>query len=305
MTNISTVREFLLLGFSEVRELQLVHAALFLLVYLAALVGNVLIVTVTALDRRLHTPMYFFLRNLSILDLCLISITVPNSIHNSLTDKRSISLMGCAIQVFSVVWFASSELFVLTAMSYDRYTAICLPLSYEVVMARGACWKMAAASWLSGGLFGVLFLASIFSLPFCGSNIVQQFFCDVPYLLKITCSEDHVAIDVSVTAGVALGVVCFILIIVSYVHIFWAVLKMPAAEARTKAFSTCLPHLVVVTVFLSTAAIAYLKTASDSPSALDLLVSMFYTVVPPTLNPLLYSLRNRDMKASLGRILKG
>ncbi|XP_038622002.1 olfactory receptor 14A16-like [Tachyglossus aculeatus] len=287
MPNISTVTGFLLLGFSEVRELQLVHAALFLLVYLAALTGNQLIVAVTTLDRHLHTPMYFFLRHLSVLDLCLISVIVPQSIHNSLTDRRSISFLGSVTQVSLVVFFASAEYFILTVMSYDLYAAICLPLRYEVVMSRVACGKMVTASWLGGGLFGVLFSASTFSLSFCGSNVIQQFFCDVPSLLKITCSEDHVAINVSIPAAVLLAVICFILIIVSYTRIFRTVLRMPPAEGRAKAFSTCLPHLVVVTLFLMTSFCAYLKPPSDSPSVLDLLVSMFYTVVPPSLNPLI------------------
>ncbi|XP_038599075.1 olfactory receptor 14A16-like, partial [Tachyglossus aculeatus] len=305
MPNVSTVKEFFLLGFSEVRELQLVHASLFLLVYLAALTGNLLIVAITVLDRRLHTPMYFFLRNLSFLDVCYISVTVPKSIYNSLANKGSISFLGCATQLFSVVLFAGSELFLLMAMSHDRYAAICLPLRYELIMDRGTCVKMAAASWLSGVMFGVLYSASTLSLSFCGSNLVEQFFCEVPSLLKISCSEEHIVIDVSVTGGIALGVVCFILIIISYVRIFRAVLRMPAAESRAKAFSTCLPHLAVITVFLSAGAVDYVKPVSDSPSTLDLLLSVLYTVVPPTLNPLIYSLRNRDMKAALGRVVKG
>ncbi|XP_038597549.1 olfactory receptor 14A16-like [Tachyglossus aculeatus] len=304
MPNVSTVREFLLLSFSEVRELQLVHAALFLLVYLAALTGNLLIIAVTAFDRCLHTPMYFFLWNLSIIDLCYISVTVPKSVVISLTNHRSISLLGCVAQVFLVDLFAASELLVLTAMSYDRYAAICRPMHYELIMNNTACGKMVAASWLSGLLIAVLLSASTFSLRFCGSSIVQQFFCDVSPLLKISCSENHVAIDVSIISGVALGVVCFIYIVISYVHIFQAVLRMPASESRAKAFSTCLPHFTVFTVFLFMAIISYLKPVSDSPSTLDLLVSVFYTVVPPTLNPLIYSLRNRDMKAALGRVLK-
>ncbi|XP_038598211.1 olfactory receptor 14A2-like, partial [Tachyglossus aculeatus] len=303
MSNVSKVTGFLLLGFSEVRELQLVHATLFLLIYLVALTGNLLIIAVTLLDRRLHTPMYFFLRNLSVLDLCLITMIVPNSVLNSLTNCNSISFLGCAAQVFLVVLFAGSEFLLLTAMSYDRYAAICLPLRYELIMNNTACGKMAATSWLTGVMFGVLYSASTLSLSFCGSNLVQQFFCDVPSLLKISCSEEHIAIDVSVTGGIALGVVCFILIIVSYVRIFRAVLRMPASEGRAKAFSTCLPHLVVVTLFVMTCFCAYLRPPSGSPSTLDLLLSVFYTVVPPALNPLIYSLRNRDMKAALGRVL--
>ncbi|XP_007664086.2 olfactory receptor 14A2-like [Ornithorhynchus anatinus] len=305
VANTTTVRGFLLLGFSEVRELRLVQAALFLLVYLATLTGNLLVVAVTALDRSLRAPMYFFLGNLSVLDLCFITVTVPNSVLDSLTDCNSISFLGCATQVFLVVLFGGSEFFILTAMSYDRYAAICHPLRYEVLMDRGACVKMATASWLGGGLFGVLFSAPTFSLSFCGSHVVQQFFCDIPSLLKITCSEEHVTIDLSVTAGVATGVVCFVSIVVSYARIFGAVLRMPAAEGRARAFSTCLPHLAVVTLFVVTSFCAYLKPPSGSPSVLDLLVSVFYVVVPPAFNPLIYSLRNRDVKAALGRVLGG
>ncbi|XP_003429194.2 olfactory receptor 14A2-like [Ornithorhynchus anatinus] len=301
MPNVSTVRGFLLLGFSEVRELQPVQAALFLPVYPAAPTGNLLVVAVTVLDRRLRAPMYFFLGNLSLIDLCLVSVTFPKSFYNSLTDLREISFLGCATQVCLVIFFAGAEYFLLTAMSYDRYAAIRLPLRYGVVMNRATCGKMAAASWLGGGLFGVLFSASTFSLSFRGSNVVQQFFRDVPSLLKITCSEEHVAIDVSVAAGVALGVVCFILIVVSYARIFRAVPRMPAAEGRAGAFSTCLPHLTVVTLFVITSFCAYLEPPSDSPSVLNPLMSLFYTVSPPALNPLIYSLRNRDVKAALGR----
>ncbi|XP_003430702.1 olfactory receptor 14A16-like [Ornithorhynchus anatinus] len=305
MTNVSLVTNFLLMGFSDIRKLQIVHATLFLLVYLAALTGNLLIITVTTLDRHLHTPMYFFLKNLSFIDICYISVTVPKSIAISLTDNSSISFLFCATQLLLVVWLAASEFFVLTAMSYDRYAAICRPLHYEVTMCRGACVKMMASSWLSGSLFGFLFSTSTFSLSFCGSNAVQQFFCDVPSLLKISCSEDHIAIDASVSAGVTLGVICFIYIILSYIHIFSAVLRMPSTESRAKAFSTCLPHLIVIIVFFFTGAFAYLKPLSDSPSVQDLLVSVLYAVVPPTLNPLIYSLKNKDVKSALGRALKG
>uniref|UniRef100_A0A6I8N207 Olfactory receptor n=1 Tax=Ornithorhynchus anatinus TaxID=9258 RepID=A0A6I8N207_ORNAN len=305
MTNVSMVAEFLLLGFSDIRELQLVHATLFLLIYLLALLGNLLIVAVTTLDQHLHTPMYFFLKNLSFIDLCYISTTVPKSIFNSLTGDRSISFLGCVSQLFLVVLFAASEFFVLTTMSYDRYAAICSPLRYELIMNKTASVRMAAASWLIGCVFGVLFSASTFSLTFCGSNAVQKFFCDAPPLLKISCSEDHIGIDVSVATAIVLDAICFFYIIFSYVHILSAVLRMPSSEGRTKAFSTCMPHLTVIIIFLFTGAFAYLKPPSDSPSALDLLVSMFYTVMPPTVNPLIYSLRNRDLKAALGRILKG
>ncbi|XP_003428862.2 olfactory receptor 14A16-like [Ornithorhynchus anatinus] len=303
MANCTCVTRFLLLGFSEVRELQLVHAALFLLVYLVALTGNLLIVAVTALDRRLHTPMYFFLRNLSFIDVCYISVTVPKSIFNSLAHRCDIRFPDCVLQVFFFISLASAEMGVLTVMSYDRYAAICRPLLYDAVMSRGACAKMAATSWLSGGFAGLMHTAATFSRTFCGSNMIQQFFCDIPQLVRISHSKGNVA-EVGVSLGtISLALACFVSMVVSYVYIISTVLKMPSAEGRSKAFSTCLPHLVVVISFLSTSSFAYLKPTTESPSALDLLLSMFYAVVPPALNPLIYSLRNRDMKSALEKML--
>ncbi|XP_028913094.1 olfactory receptor 14A16-like [Ornithorhynchus anatinus] len=305
MANVTIVTAFLLLGFSEVQELQLVHAMLFLLVYLAALVGNLLIVTITNLGWRLHTPMYFFLRHLSVLDLCLISITVPKSIHNSLINNRSISFLGCVLQVFFALSSVFTELVILTVMSYNRYVAISHPLHYEVVMNRGACVKMTTASWLSWVLSAELHTASTFSFSFFGSNVVGQFFCDIPQLLTISCSPDLLSEVVPICVNVAFDFCCFIGIIVSYIHIMATVLRMPATEGWNKTFSTCLPHLIIITISLSTGFFAYLKAPLDSPSVMDLLLSMFYTVVPPTLKPLIYSLRNRDLKVTMGKFLKG
>ncbi|XP_038597656.1 olfactory receptor 14A16-like [Tachyglossus aculeatus] len=302
MANVSMVTEFLLLGFSDVRELQLAHAALFLLVYLVPLTGNLLIITITAHDQRLHSPMYFLLRHLSVLDFCLISITVPKSILNSLTNSRYISFLGCTTQVFLLIISGGSEVFILTAMSFDRYAAICCPLHYDIIMNREVCAKMAAASWLSGGLHSLMHTAPTFSSHLCTPRIIHQFFCEVPQLLKLICVGQAQA-EVSVLVlRVILFWGFFVSIFVSYVHIFLAVLKMPAIEGRTKAFSTCLPHLAVVSLFLFTSAFAQLKPPSSSPSTLDLLVSVLYTVLPSTLNAFLYSLRNNDMKATLGKI---
>ncbi|XP_028913088.1 olfactory receptor 14A16-like [Ornithorhynchus anatinus] len=230
MTNVTQVTAFLLLGFSEVQELQLVHAVLFLLVYLAALVGNLLIITITTLGWCLHTPMYFFLRHLSVLDLCLISITVPKSIHNSLINDRSISFLGCVLQVFFALSSVFTELVILTVMSYNQYVAISRPLHYEVVMNRGACVKMTTASWLSWVLSAALHTASTFSFSFCGSNVVGQFFCDIPQLLTISHSPDLLNEVVPICVKVAFDFCCFIGIAVSYIHIMAAVLRMPATE---------------------------------------------------------------------------
>ncbi|XP_038598613.1 LOW QUALITY PROTEIN: olfactory receptor 14A16-like [Tachyglossus aculeatus] len=303
MSNVSMVMEFLLLGFSEVQELQLVHAALFLLFYLVALTGNLLIVTITALDQHLHTPKDFFLRHLSLLDLCNITTTVPKSILNSsLTNSRSISFQGCTTQVFLLILFGGSEVFILTAMSYDRYAAICCPLRYDIIMNREGCAKMAAASWLSGSLYSLMHTATTFSSHFCAPHIIHQFFCELPQFLKLMCPGEARAEVCVPVLSVILCLGCFVFILVSYVHIFLVVLKMPSTEGRTKAFSTCLPHLAVVTLYFFTSVFANLKPPSSSPSTLDLLLSVFYTVLPPTLNPLIYSLRNQDMKAVLGKI---
>ncbi|XP_027709821.1 olfactory receptor 14A2-like [Vombatus ursinus] len=303
MANLTVVTGSLLMGFSNIWELQVLHAIFFLLIYLVAIMGNILIFTLISLDGKLHTPMYFFLKNLSFLDLCLLSTTIPKSIANSLTRTCYISFWGCVSQLFLMVLFVASELFLLTMMSCDRYVAICQPLHYELIMTRGACVKMAAASWLTGGLFGALYSTSVFTLPFCGSKEIHQFFCDVPPLLKISCSETHLALDVSVAFGIGKMVFCSIYITISYSHIFSTVLKIPTREGRSKAFSTCLPHLIVLMVFTTTAVIAYLQPPQESDSLLDLLLPMFYTVLPPTMNPFIYSLRNKDMKTALMKLI--
>ncbi|XP_075398981.1 olfactory receptor 14A16-like [Tenrec ecaudatus] len=303
MNNFSSVTMFFLMGFSDVRDIQIVHAALFLFIYLAALLGNVLIITLTTKDHRLHTPMYFFLKNLSFLDLCLISITVPKSIANSLTNHNTISFLGCVSQVFFFFLLATTEVSLLTVMSYDRYIAICHPLRYETIMSQGACVQMAASSWASGGLNAILHTASTFSMPVCASPEVQQFFCDVPQLLSLACSYNIVELVV-IGLSLVLDFGCFVFIDISYIHIFSTVLRIPSQEGRSRAFSTCLPHLTVVILFLFSGFFAYLRPLPKSPSFWDLLVSVFYTIVPPTMNPLIYSLRNKDMKMALKKMLK-
>ncbi|XP_003423157.3 olfactory receptor 14A16-like [Loxodonta africana] len=305
MANLTTlVAEFILMRFSDIRDYQVLHATLFLLIYLVALVGNLLIILLTTLDQHLKSPMYFFLRTLSFLDLCFISVTVPKAIIHSLTQSSSISFLGCVAQVFLVVLFARAELALLTVMSYDRYAAICQPLYYQVVMKKRACKQMVAASWLSGVVSGFLNTSVTFSLPFCRSNFVYQFFCEIPSLLKLSCSENYLAETGAVIITTSLDFLCFVSIMVSYIHILVTVLRIPSVQGQSRAFSTCIPHLVVVTVFLTTGSIAYLKPVSESPSVWGLLVSVFYTVVPPTLNPIIYSLKNKDMKTAFWKIVR-
>ncbi|XP_058139268.1 olfactory receptor 14A16-like [Dasypus novemcinctus] len=302
MDNFTSVTTFFLMGFSDFWEIQILHAVLFLVIYLAALLGNLLIILLITRDTHLHTPMYYFLKNLSFLDLCFISITVPKSIANSLTNHNTISFLGCVSQVFFIFLLATTEIILLTVMSYDRYVAICHPLQYEIIMNHGTCVQMVASSWISGGLNAILHTASTFSVPMCGSPDVHQFFCDVPQLLSLTCSYN---IGELLVIGISfvLDIVCFVFIGISYINIFSTVVGLPSRAGRSKAFSTCLPHLFVVTLFLSSGFFDYSHPLPKSPTPSDLLISMFYIVVPPTMNPFIYTLRNKDMKTALKKLL--
>ncbi|KAM8795614.1 olfactory receptor 14A16-like [Eudromia elegans] len=302
MSNRSSFNEFLLLAFSETRELQLLHFSLFMGIYLSVLVGNGLIITAVACDHHLHTPMYFFLLNLSLLDLGAISTTIPKSMSNSLWETRVISYSGCATQLFFLVFFILSEYFLLTVMAYDRFVAICRPLHYGTILSSRACLKMAAAAWGTGFLNALLHTANTFSLPLCRSNVVEQFFCEIAQMLKLSCTGSYLRKSWAVVVTACLVFGCFIFIVVSYVQIFRAVLRIPSEQGRHKAFSMCLPHLAVVSLFVTTAIFAHLKPPSISQPALDLVLAVMYSVVPPTLNPLIYGWRNKELKDSGKRL---
>ncbi|EDL23349.1 mCG53373 [Mus musculus] len=301
--NITTMSGFLLMGFSDNHELQILQALLFLVTYLVGSAGNVIIITITTLDPQLQSPMYYFLKHLSILDLSSLSVTVPQYVDSSLAQSGYISYAQCMLQIFFFTAFAWGELAILTVMSYDRYVAICLPLHYEVIMSPRKCTWAVATVWLSGGISGTLYITGTLFIRFCGDKIIHQFFCDVPQLLKLSCSNDHLVIMDMVSFLTAVSFACFTGIVISYVHIFSTVLRMPSAESRSKVFSTCLPHLFVVSLFLSTGAFAYLNLTSDSSTALEFLLSIFYTVLPPTLNPVIYSLRNETIKNVVRKLL--
>eukprot|EP00075_Anas_platyrhynchos_P014950 XP_027304203.1 olfactory receptor 14C36-like [Anas platyrhynchos] len=302
MPNSSSVSEFLLLAFADTRELQLLHFALFLGIYLAALLGNGLILSAVACHHRLHTPMYFFLLNLALLDLGCISTTLPKAMANALWDTRAISYQGCVAQVFFFVFFVVAGYSLLTIMAYDRYVAICKPLHYGSLLGSRACAQMAAAAWGSGFLDAVLHTANTFSLPLCQGNAVDQFFCEIPHILKLSCSHAYLREVRALVFSVFLAFGCFVFIVLSYVQIFRAVLRMPSEQGRHKAFSTCLPHLAVVSLFVSTAIFAYLKPPSVSSLSLDLVVSFLYSVVPPVVNPLIYSMRNQELKNAVRKL---
>ncbi|XP_004462496.1 olfactory receptor 14C36-like [Dasypus novemcinctus] len=304
MHNFTTVTEFLLTRFSDVWEFRVLHAMLFLLMYLATLMGNLLIVTVITFNWKLHTPMYFFIRNLSVLDMCYISVTVPKACVIFLLDNKAISMAGCAAQIFLVVAFAAVELLFLTIMAHDRYVAICQPLHYSVIMNPQVCVQMTLASVLSGLAFSGFHTGSTFWLPFCQSNVVHQFFCDIPSLLKLSCSDtlnNEILIFIS---SVVIDGGCLAFIIMSYTHIFSTVLKFPTRGEQGKAFSTCVPHILVMTIFLSSGAAVYMKPTSSSPTIQDMINAVFYSIVPPFFNPIIYSLRNKQIKESVKRIIR-
>ncbi|XP_029821410.1 olfactory receptor 14C36-like [Manacus vitellinus] len=304
MSNSSSMPQFLLLAFADRWELQLLHFWLFLAISLAALLANGLILSAVACDHHLHTPMGFFLLNLSLTDLGCICTTVPKAMHNSLWDTTTISYMGCAAQLFFFVFFLGAEFSLLTIMCYDRYVAICKPLHYGTLLGSRACAHMAAAAWATGFLNALLHTASTFSLPLCQGNALGQFFCEIPHILKLSCSHSGYLREIGligVSACLIFG--CFIFIVFSYVQIFRAVLRIPSQQGRHKAFSTCLPHLAVVSLFVSTVLLAYLKPPSLSSPSLDLAVAVLYSVMPPALNPLIYSLRNKELKDAIRKMI--
>ncbi|XP_042645119.1 olfactory receptor 14C36-like [Tyto alba] len=302
MSNSSFITQFLLLAFADTRELQLLHFWLFLGIYLAALLGNGLIITAITCDHHLHTPMYFFLLNLSLLDLGSISTTVPKAMANLIWDTKAISYAGCTAQEFLFAFLMSAEFSLLTIMAYDRYVAICQPLHYGTLLGSRACVHMAAAAWGSGFLNAVLHTANTFSLPLCQGNAINQFFCEVPQILKLSCANSFLREIWVLLVGACLTSGCFIFIVVSYVQIFRAALRITSEEWH-KAFSTCLPHLAVVSLFVITAMFAYLKPPSISSPSQDLEVALLYSVVPPSVNPLIYSMRNKEIKDAIRKVI--
>ncbi|XP_027563058.1 olfactory receptor 14J1-like, partial [Neopelma chrysocephalum] len=303
MPNSSSMSQFLFLAFADRRELQLLHFWLFLGISLAALLANGLILSAVACDHHLHTPMGFFLLNLSLTDLGCICTTVPKAMHNSLWDTTTISYMGCAAQAFLVVFFLGTEFSLLTIMCYDRYVAICKPLHYGTLLGSRACAHMAAAAWATGFLNALLHTANTFSLPLCQGNVLGQFFCEIPHILKLSCSHSGYLREIGLTGVIACVMfVCFVFIVFSYVQIFRVVLRILSEQGRHKAFSTCLPHLAVVSLFISTLFFAYLKPPSIPSPSLDLIVSLMYSVLPPALNPFIYSLRNQELKDAMRKL---
>ncbi|XP_046318451.1 olfactory receptor 10AG1-like [Marmota monax] len=301
--NVSTVVRFVLLGFSEFPNIQGFLSGVFSIIYIVILIGNFLIIIITRLDPALHKPMYFFLGHFSSLEICYVSVTLPRILVSLWTQDRSISLLSCATQMYFFLMFGATECFLLAVMSYDRYVAIRNPLHYPLVMNPKKCHQLAAGSWLGGMPVQIGQTWQIFSLHFCHSNRINHFFCDIPPILKLACGETFVH-EVSVyIVAVLFAVVPFMLILASYSKIGLTILRLPTAQGRAKAFSTCSSHLLVVILFFGSASITYLRPKSNHSAGTDKVLSLLYTIVTPMFNPMIYSLRNRDVIAALKRFM--
>ncbi|KFO18756.1 Olfactory receptor 14I1 [Fukomys damarensis] len=279
------------------RELQVLQGVLFLVIYLGALTGNLLTVTVIMTDTRLHSPMYFFISNMALLDLGSISVVVPKAVVNSMTGRKTIFLTECTAQFFLYTLFAAVEFALLVVMSYDRYMAICHPLHYGLIITPSLCSQATAGSWASGLVYSAVHTGALFRLPFTKTNVIQQFFCDVPQILRISSPNVQLFEFILVIASICFALPCAGFIFISYINIFSTVLQMHSLEARNKAISTCIPQLAILFLFFIAGSVAVLGPSAKKPSLRNLLTAMFYTMVPPFVNPIIYCLRNREINA--------
>ncbi|XP_047616682.1 olfactory receptor 13A1-like [Phacochoerus africanus] len=301
--NGTAVEEFVLQSFSEEPGPRILFLAVFLLLYLGALAGNALIVTAISLHPGLHTPMYFFLTNLAILDIVCTSTVVPKLLENLALKGGTITYQGCMTQLFFLTWTLGAELLLLTVMAYDRYVAICRPLHYSRLMGRRVCALLAGSVWAITVANTSVHTGLLTRLTFCGRNQIQHFLCEIPTLLLLSCSPTTLNNVMMVLADMYFGVVNFLLTLASYAYIIASIVRMRSATGRQRAFSTCSSHLLVVTLYYSTVIYTYILPGSGSSLENGKVVAVLYTAVSPTLNPLIYSLRNKDVKVALGKVL--
>ncbi|XP_073206676.1 olfactory receptor 8U9-like isoform X1 [Lepidochelys kempii] len=301
--NHSEATEFILSGLTDRPELQIPLFAVFLLIYGFTLVGNGGMILLITIDPRLHTPMYFFLRNLSFCDLCFSSIISPKMLLNFLSKRKSISFTACAVQIYLSIIFGDVECLLLAVMAYDRYVAICNPLLYMVTMSRHFCKQLVAGAYTVGVVDSMLNTYFTFRLSFCSSNIINNFFCDVPPLLALSCSDTRINEIVMFVLISCIQVISFVTVLLSYVYITSTILQICSAEGRHKAFSTCTFHLTAVVLFYGTLLFMYLRPTSSYSMDTDKVASVFYMLVIPMLNPLIYSLRNTEVKDALRRAM--
>ncbi|XP_004682814.2 PREDICTED: olfactory receptor 5B12-like [Condylura cristata] len=301
MENTTEVTKFFLVGLTDDPNLQIPLFIIFSLIYLFTLVGNLGMIELILLDSRLHTPMYFFLSNLSLVDFGYSSSVTPKVMTGFLTGDNVISYNACATQFFFFVAFITVESFLLASMAYDRYAAVCKPLHYTTTMTTGVCVCLVTGSYFCGFLNASIHTGDIFSLSFCRSNVVDHFFCDAPPLLTLSCSDTHLT-EMAMFFVVGFNVLFSVLVIsISYLFVFITILRIRSSDGRQKAFSTCASHLTAVSIFYGTGIFMYLQTSSSHSMSTDKMASVFYTMVIPMLNPLVYSLRNKEVKSAFNK----
>lgn len=302
-SNQTGIKEFRLFGFSNLGQLQILLFVVFFLIYMVTLMGNTLIILITRMDTALHRPMYFFLQNLAFAEVGFITLIVPKMLVNLLVEKKTISWSGCRAQIFGVVYFVTMECFLFIAMAYDRFVAICNPLRYNIIMNRKFCMILVVVVWTLGFPVGTLQVTWLFSFPFCGSLTVPHFFCDGPPILHLVCGDTS-NFELYSLVGTLIIILCpFLLLLVSYTHIINTIFRMPSSDGRQKAFSTCSSHIIVVTLFYGSTSLTHFQPKSSYSPGTRQLLSLSYTVFTPMLNPLIYSLRNKEMRAALNRLL--
>ncbi|XP_035884855.1 olfactory receptor 10A3-like [Phyllostomus discolor] len=297
--NQSSVVEFTLLGFSNFPELQKQLFGIFLVVYLVTLIGNAMIIVIISLEQSLHVPLYLFLLNLSVVDVSFSAVIMPEMLVVLSTEICIITFSGCFAQMYFLLFFGVTECVLLGTMAYDRFAAICHPLSYPMIMNKSVFTKLVMFSWASGIMVATVQTSWVFSFPFCGPREINHLFCDTPPVLELACADTFLFEIYAFTGTVLVVMVPFLLILLSYIRILFAILKMPSTTGRQKAFSTCATHLTSVTLFYGTASMTYLQPKSGYSPETKKLMSLAYTLLTPLLNPLIYSLRNSEMKRAL------
>ncbi|XP_043859138.1 olfactory receptor 10R2-like [Dromiciops gliroides] len=301
--NITMVSEFLLLGFSNLQEIQLLLFVIFLFLYLVILIGNITIVTVIILEHSLHTPMYFFLGALSVSETCYTFVILPKMLINLLSVLRTISFTHCAIQMSFFLGFAATNCLLLVVMGYDRYAAICHPLRYPILMNWRTCRILVVTCGVTGFLISTVITNLVFSLPFCNSNKINHYFCDISPVVHLACGVTYVNELFIFICSVFVLMVPFIFICISYCFIVNTILKIPSVEGKKKAFSTCVSHLTVVVVHYGCASFVYLRPSSRVTSVKDEFITITYTIITPLLNPMVYSLRNRAVQVAIKKVI--
>ncbi|XP_053568981.1 olfactory receptor 2D2-like [Bombina bombina] len=296
--NETVVTEFILLGFSSNRNKQFAIFAVFLCIYLVILVGNLLIISVSIMDKSLQTPMYFFLINLSFIDICFSSTVVPRMLRDLLSAKKTILFQECAAQMYISLSSGVAECILLATMAYDRYVAICFPLHYMTIINRSVCIRIVAGSWICGFLLSISHVVLIMNVNFCGNNQIKHFLCEVPEVLALACGDVSVIELVIFLAGVLVLMIPVTFIIISYIRIISAIIKISTSAGKKKALSTCGSHMMIVTLFYGSAMAAYMKPKSKSSDS-DMMNAVFYMILTPMLNPLIYSLRNKEVRTAL------